>query len=126
MGIKQKSGIWLDHSAAHLIDLNIAKNSCTILSNFTFDTKEEALSRSENLMHNKEQQMHEAYYKKIANKMLVYDYVLIFGPTNAKDELNNFLSKDLHFKDIQIDIETTDKMEENVRYAFVKDYFESH
>ena len=84
----------------------------------------EALSRSEDLMHNKEQQMHEAYYKEIADEILKYDNVLLFGPTNAKTELHNYLNKDLHFKDIKIDIKSTDKMTDNEQNAFVKKHFQ--
>jgi len=116
-------GIWIDHSTANLIDLNAEKNSITIKSDFTFDTKEETLSRSEHIMHNKENQMHEAYYKKIANEIVKYDNVLLFGPTNAKLELHNYLNKDLHFKDVKINVESADKLSENEKIAFVKNHF---
>ena len=116
-------GIWMDHSTANLIDLNTEINNSTINSDFTFDTKEGTLSRSEHIMHNKENQMHEAYYKKIADEIVKYDNVLLFGPTNAKLELNNYLSKDLHFKDIKINIEAADKLSDNEKTAFVKAHF---
>jgi len=38
-------------------------------------------------MHNKRQQLHEVYYKEIADVILKYNNVLLFGPTNAKTEL---------------------------------------
>ena len=76
-------------------------------------------------MHNKRQQLHEAYYKEIADTILNYDHVLLFGPTDAKTELNNYLNEDLHFKNIQIDIEAADKMTDNEKDAFVKNYFEN-
>lgn len=116
-------GIWMDHSSAKLIDVNLEKNNSSITSKFTSNTKEEALNRSETIMHNKEQQMHEAYYKEIADEILKYDHVLLFGPTNAKMELHNYLNKDLHFKDIKIDIEPADKMTDNEKDAFVKKHF---
>ncbi|TXD48645.1 hypothetical protein [Polaribacter sp. IC073] len=122
---KQKNlGIWMDHSIANLIDLNSKKHSKSIASEFTSTTKEEALNRSEKLMHNKRQQMQEAYYKEIAEAILNYDKVLLFGPTNAKTELHNYLKTDLHFKDIKIEIEIADKMTDNQQEAFVKNYFE--
>ena len=117
-------GIWMDHSHANLIDLNTDKNNHTIESDFTFSVKEETLSRSENIMHNKEDQMHEAYYKKIGEEILKYDNVLLFGPTNAKAELHNYLDKDLHFKDIKLDLESADKMTDNEKAAFVRGHFE--
>jgi stalled ribosome rescue protein Dom34 len=124
METQKTLGIWMDHLNANLIDLYAEKNSHSISSEFTFDIKEEALSRSENLMHNKEQQMDEAYYKEIADEILKYNKVLLFGPTNAKSELHNYLNKDLHFKDIKIDIEAADKMTDNEKVAFVKNHFE--
>lgn len=122
METTKQLGIWMDHSIANFINLN-TKKDVSIISEFTFDVKEEALSRSEDIMHNKEQQMQEAYYKKIADKILNYEHVLLFGPTNAKTELNNYLCKDLHFKDIKIDIEPADKMTDNQQIAFVKNHF---
>ncbi|SEG38165.1 hypothetical protein SAMN05421847_2129 [Halpernia humi] len=117
-------GIWMDHSIANLIDLNAKKKSHSINSEFTFETKEVALVDSEKTMHNKRQQMHEEFYKKIADEILEYNHVLLFGPTNAKTELHNFLNEDLHFKDIKIDIEAGDKMTENQQVAFVRGHFE--
>jgi stalled ribosome rescue protein Dom34 len=113
----------MDHSTANLIYLNSNKHS-QILSEFTFDTKEEALIRGENVMHNKRQQMHEAYYKNIADAILKFDNVLLFGPTNAKTELHNYLNTDLHFKDIKIEVKSADKMTDNQQEAFVKQHFE--
>lgn len=125
--VTQKNlGIWLDHSTANCIDIESNKNNHSIESKFTFNTKEEALNRSEKGMHNKRQQMHDAYYKEISEEILKYNHVLLFGPTNAKIELHNYLNKDIHFKDIQIDIETADKMTDNQQDAFVKNHFEKH
>lgn len=117
-------GIWMDHSSANLIDLNAKENNLKIESKFDFDTQEEALKRSEKTMHNKRQQMHEAYYKEIADEILKYNHVLLFGPTDAKTELHNYINKDLHFKDIKICTETADKMTDNQKDAFVKSHFE--
>tara|TARA_R110000868_G_scaffold118277_2_gene313798 strand:- start:208 stop:588 length:381 start_codon:yes stop_codon:yes gene_type:complete len=118
-------GIWMDHSTANLIDIN-SKNEChSIVSKFTSETKEEALNRSESLMHNKRQQMHEKFYDKIGSQILKHKHVLLFGPTNAKVELHNYLNKDLHFKNIKIDIESSDNITDNEQVAFVKNHFEN-
>lgn len=115
-------GIWMDYSIANFIDIN-PKNNYSIKSEFTHYVKEETLNRSEVIVHNKEQQLQDAYYQKIADHILNYKHVLIFGPTNAKIELNNYLNKDLHFKDIKIDIEVADKMTNNEKNAFMLDHF---
>jgi stalled ribosome rescue protein Dom34 len=75
-------------------------------------------------MHNKRQQMHEAYYKKIAAVILKFEHVLLFGPTNAKTELYNYVNADLRFKHIKIETKAADKMTENKKVAFVRNYFE--
>lgn len=124
MNTTKNMGIWMDHSTAQFIDINEINNQ-TINSDFTFDTKEEALSRSENLMHNKRQQMQQAFYKEIAQEVLNYNHVLLFGPTNAKLELHNYLNKDDYFKDILIDVVPADQMSENEKKAFVKNHFEN-
>jgi stalled ribosome rescue protein Dom34 len=123
MKITKNLGIWMDHSVARMFVLNAATGNSTIHSSFTNEAKEEALSRSESIMHNKEQQMHEAFYKEIGAEISKYDHVLLFGPTNAKTELHNYLKKDLHFKDITIDVEVADKMTDNEMDAFVKKFF---
>ena len=122
MASKKYLGIWMDHSNADLIDFQSNKNNHSISSEFTFSMKEEALNRSESLMHNKEQQKHETYFRKIGEEIRKYDDVLIFGPTNAKRELHNFLNKDLHFKDINFEIESSDKMSDNEKDAFVRNH----
>ncbi len=125
MKVQNNLGVWMDYSTANLIDLHAKKKSHSIASKFTFNTKEEALSRSEYTMHNKEQQMDEAYYKEISEEILKYDHVLLFGPTNAKKELHNYLNQDLHFKDIKIDVESADRMTDNEKDAFVKKHFKN-
>ncbi|MFT6036700.1 MAG: stalled ribosome rescue protein Dom34 [Marivirga sp.] len=124
MKTQRNIGIWMDHSTAELIDINSKKTTPSIVSEFTFDMKEEALSKSEKSMHNKRQQMHEAFYKEISEQILNYDHVVLFGPTNAKSELSNYLSKDLHFKGIKVDIAAADKMSDNEKDAFVKAHFQ--
>lgn len=126
METQKNIGIWMDHANAELINLNSDKKNQVIESKFDFETKVEALNRSEKSMHNKRQQQQESYYKEIADSILSYDHVLLFGPTNAKTELRNYLNADLHFKDIQIDVESTDKMTDNQLEAFVKKHFKDN
>lgn len=125
MEAKKNIGIWMDHSTANFIGVNTEKNNSSIKSDFTFDVKEEALNKSESLMHNKRQQMHGAYYKEIAEEILKFNHVLLFGPTNAKTELHNYMNEDLRFKGITIDVETADDMTTPEKEAFVKSHFKN-
>jgi hypothetical protein len=123
---KKHIGIWMDHSIANIIDAKDFKMENSIKSEFTQDTKEEVLNRSEKTMHHKENQMQEAFYKKIGAVLLSYDRVLLFGPTNAKNELHNYLNNDIHYKDIQFDLTTKDNMSENEKTAFVENHFSKY
>lgn len=124
MKARKNAGIWMDHSNANLMDVNEPKNNHLITSKFTFEMKEETLIRSEKTMHNKRQQLQEAYYKEISKEILKYDHVLLFGPTDAKTELHNFLKEDAHFEHIKIDVESKDNISDNEQVAFVKKHFE--
>jgi len=64
--------------------------------------------------------MYEAYYKTLADKILNYDQVILFDPTNAKSELGNYLNKDLHLNAIKIDVESVDNMTDNGIDTLVK------
>lgn len=124
MTTKKKLGIWMDHSDACLISLNNKSSEIKTISNpFNHAEKEEALSRSENLMHNKNQQQQAAYYKDLADTIVSYDEVILFGPTNAKTELMNIMQSDLRFEKIKFDVVPSDKMTDNQKKAFVKDHF---
>ncbi len=120
----KKLGIWMDNSSAHIMEFSTDKiETHTIESKFTHQEKEESLSKSENLMHNKEQQQQGAYYKNLGEVIKNYSEVLIFGPTNAKLELVNTLKEDHHFDDIKIETKSADRMTEHQEHAYVKDYF---
>ena len=118
-------GIWMDHSIAYLMELtNDTIVTNTIESLPKLQAKEEDLYyKDESHMLNKEQNQLSAYYKKLSDVILDYEEVILFGPTEAKNELFNFLKDNHLFDKIKIEIKTTDKITENQRHAFVKEYF---
>jgi len=126
----KKIGIYMDHSIAHLIEFSKESFETktisieTIESTFTHEEKEDSLDRGERLMHNKEKQQQSEYYKKIAGSIKNYDFVLLFGPTTAKNELANLIKDNHHFEKIKVVVTHSDKMTENQMHAFVADYFQ--
>lgn len=121
---QKKLGIWMDNSSAHVMEYDNGTLSSKILaSHFTHGEKEKSLAKNENLMHNKEQHQQADYYKRLGAIIRDYSEVVIFGPTNAKQELVNKLKEDQHFEKVKIEVEQADKMTENQRMAFVKDHF---
>jgi hypothetical protein len=126
MKTDKKLGIWMDTSTAHVMKLTTADMHTDIVdSAFTNEEREQSLGRSEHIMHNKEQQQQSVYYKLLGDIIATCDDVILFGPTNAKAELFNALKADQHFKNIKIEIQSTDKMTENQEHAFVKAYFKN-
>jgi hypothetical protein len=122
--VRKKIGVCMDHAGASFIGFsNNPTETTAIESSFTHEVKEEALGKSENIMHNKEQQQQKDYYKKICAVLKDYNEVLLFGPTDAKAELANLIKADHHFEKIKIDVKQTDKMTENQQHAFVNHHF---
>jgi hypothetical protein len=127
MSTEKKLGIWMDHSSAHLTEYSTSDiQSTTIESAFTHVEKVEAISKSENFMHNKEQHEQSEYYKKLGDVIRNYDEVILFGPTDAKLELFNTLKDDHLFEKIKIQTRQTDKMTESQQQTFVMGYFSKH
>ena len=117
-------GIFMDHSTANLMEFTTDPiHTKTLSSNFSHEEKEQTLSKSENLMHNKENHKQADYYKKLAETILNYEEILLFGPTEAKTELHNIIKADHRFDKIKIKLEQTDKLTENQQHAYVKDHF---
>ena len=126
MTTKKHMGIWMDHSSAHLMELtNDVITTKIVKSEFTHEVKEHSLSKGEGHMHNKEQHQQASYYKKIGDAVKDCEEVVLFGPTNAKNELHNLLQADYNFKNIKIEVKQADKMTENQQHAFVKHHFNS-
>jgi len=120
----KQMGVWMDHSKAYtmeLLDDSIVEN--IISSEITQQGKEKSLEKGETFLHNKEQQMELAYYKKLSHIIRDCQHVILFGPTEAKQELANILKTDHLFNDIKIEIKNTDKMSALQMHTFVKEYF---
>ena len=124
MEITKKIGVWLDHSTAHVVALTADPLETKIVaSKFTHGSKEKSLSKSENIMHNKEKHQQSEYYKELGEIIKDYDDVILFGPTTAKAELANILNDDHRFEKIRIHTKQADKMSDTEMHSYVRDYF---
>ena len=120
----KRIGIWMDHANAHIIEFSEQpKKTTTVTSAFAKQDKDETLQRSESELHNKQQHSQLAYRKSLAAVIRNCGEVLLFGPTDAKIELFNFLRKDPLFNNIKIEVRNADKMSDKQQHAVVRDYF---
>jgi hypothetical protein len=121
---EKQLGIWMDHSNA--IVFRMTKDSITeerIISESILNDEEYSSEKHEKKEHTKEQHQQSGYYRKLRDAIVNYENVLLFGPTDAKSELLNLLRTDHLFNDIKIELRNSDKMTENQKHAFVKEYF---
>lgn len=125
MKTTKRLGIWMDHSTANLIEFTDEKTAAIEVDAQVGEQDEPLNARDETMIQNKEQNELSDYFKRISEVIKGYDEVLLFGPTHAKDELNNILKDDRHFDEVKIEIKPADNMTENQQQAFVKEHFDT-
>ena len=119
-------GIWMDHSNAVLMELtNDIIIEKTVASELTQDEKYLSLSKNEIFLHSKEQHFQSRYYKKLSDAIRNYHEVILFGPSDAKNELLNLLNADHLFEKIKIEVKHSGKMSLNRMHDFVRAYFKA-
>lgn len=126
----------MDHNNARIIDArtNESKTIHTFYETRLRESGQSATgtmlgnyrsSNNEATRHHQEQHDTKAYFKDIADAILPYDEIYLFGPTTAKEEFQNFLLNDTHFKNKIIRVESTDYTTSNQQEAQVKHHFRS-
>jgi|BarGraNGADG00211_3_1021988.scaffolds.fasta_scaffold00125_21 hypothetical protein len=124
MKSSKKLGIWMDHSIAHIMKVTNNTIDASILEiGSSLPAREQNMGVHERQRHNKEQAEQSVFFKSLSDVIKDYEDVLLFGPTGAKTELLNLLKDNHHFDNIKIVIKSADKMTENQRHLFVKEYF---
>ena len=124
MNKTKRLGIWMDHSNAHLMEF-ITSNGKGQIGNETKEHQDKVVSlgRSEYQTHHKEKGHQEAYYQKLGETIKNYDEVLLFGPSDAKEELANRLGQNHIYQHVKITTQQADKMTEPQQQAFVRNFF---
>ena len=115
----QYAGVWMDHHNAIFItaeDGTFTINGKVVAGEYHGDKGEHASMNAEKTDNRK-------YYKTIAQRLLNFDEVLIFGPGTSQEELLNFLHEDQHFKNKKITLDSAAKISDNQMVAKVRDFF---
>ena len=124
MKAKKRIGIWMDYTSAQIYENASGEYLLTTLeSNFVMPVKQDVKLHSESLLHNKENQTDQAYFKDLIELIKGYDEVLLFGPTKAKTALYNRIKADPKFNKIYIETHDADKMTSKQILAYIKDFF---
>ena len=117
-------GVWMDHSKAILIELYDHKLISKEIVIKQTPLEIENVDTHEVKEHSKEQSHNQSvFFKEISDTIRNYRNVLLFGPTDAKNELFNLLKADHKFSDTTIELKTTDKMTTTEKQEYVVQYF---
>lgn len=115
-------GIWMDHSVAYLMEFKTKPFEIqTIVCEYNMDKKnEEKVKQEKSIIGLKNRYR---FYNKIANTITNYKKIILFGPSNAKNDFFDVLSEDERFYKLKIEIKETDRMNINQQHAFINEYF---
>jgi stalled ribosome rescue protein Dom34 len=116
----------MDHSIAHLFELNHESTEYKTIWAKVGEQDEAPDKRDETLIQNKEQNELSDFFNRLSEVIINYDEVLLFGPTNAKTEFVNTLKDNHHFDKVKINVKPADKMTENHLQYFVNEHFNTN
>ena len=133
---KQLAGVYMDHHSANIMDAR-SHESKKFVTKFETHLRVKGQTpvgtqlghyrstNNEATEHHQEQSDTRAYFKAIADFILPFDEIYLFGPTTAKDEFQNFLLRDQHFRNKIIRVEGADYITPPQQKAMVREHFKS-
>jgi stalled ribosome rescue protein Dom34 len=116
---KKRAGIWMDHRQA----IFITEENGHFAIKERIHGEEYVGRKGESFANNAEQTINRKYHKAIANHLLEFDEIYLFGPGTSQEELRNFLHEDRHFNNKLITLGTTDRITDPQMIAQVRDFF---
>ncbi len=131
----KKTGIWLDKNQAYIVSLENESHTLKIIeSNAEFRVREDGEGKTytrfgdqfgtkEKSKKAKLNQQLKDFYKTIISAVSDADELYIFGPAEAKNDLNKMILEHNHLAGKVKAIESEDKLTENQIVAAVKKYF---
>lgn len=121
----KKIAVYMENLSANLIEYQDTAKEVKAISASELEgfKREKWLKKGDADLLDKEQLQLLKYYKEISDSIAAYQYVMLFGPTNAKTELQAILSHDNRFSGTEIAIKITDKLNHNEQLDFINDCF---
>ena len=118
-------GICMDLTHALLMEL---ENNQIISRNIVSGlNKTDSVDKQENhscgFQWTEKQHLQKVYFTEISDIIKYYQQVVLFGPTNAKDEFYKLLEAHHRFNDVRIELVNTGKMTDTQMHEFVKEYY---
>ena len=136
--MKRYAGIWIDHEKAFVVEITDDHEEIIVIkSNVEGRIRLSGGSRSRTIYgpqdvaseskaeNRRKHQLHK-YYNEVIQAVINAEKILIFGPGEAKIELEKELKKSKNLSAMVAGIETADKMTERQIAAKVRDFFLHH
>ncbi len=118
---KQFAGVWLDNHHAVIIADTLSHGEYNILDKVQSEGTQGG--GSEHSMNNAKKGEHLKYFKALSNHLTRFDEILLFGPGQSQEQLQNHLKGDAQFKSKLITIDSSDQLTDPQRIARVRDFF---
>lgn len=129
--------VWLDHSKAHLVTFKNGEPVIETLLNNTVPHLRESGEKStgatfgkyigsnnEYSKHNQERDDMRYYYKSISEVLKPYITIHLFGPSTAKNELNNLMYDEKLLSNKVVTVNTAGKLTEKQMIAEARKLFD--
>ena len=127
--MKKKTGLWIDHREAVIVKLTDKGEQITRIKSdaekqirFAGGSRQDGRQTTEAIRGKKLDTQLGQYFDDIIALIRDAEFIQIFGPGEAKNELAKRLEKD-GLKERIVDIETIDTMTDNQIAAKVREYF---
>lgn len=117
---KQYAGVWLDNQHATIITSE-GEEDYSILQKVAASGNQRG--GSEHAMNNAKQSDHLKYFKALSAELTSYDEILLFGPGQSQEQLQNHLGSNAQFSNTKISIDTADQLTDPQMIARVRDFF---
>jgi len=135
--MKKHIGIWIDHSKSHIVSIDEKEEHVLSIESHVDNNRVPGALRSASSSHQldaavesktREKRKHilHRYYQEIIKSIKNSEKVYIFGPGEAKIELEKEIKRSKDFSSQLVAIEAADKMSENQITAKVKKYFKPY
>ena len=117
-------GIYLDHVKARLVEYRGGRTVYENLNSglYTEDKKNSQLQGS--IPEKKKTELLHNYYQALITKMKKYSRVVLFGPGDAKVELNQRALSLLDMNSIDVNVSKENSLSDQQIDLFVREYFE--
>lgn len=120
MKTNRKTGVYIDHSHANIIEFGDAAQPIVEVHP---EHGGNASHGSEHAAHKQTATQLNTFYRAVAKKLMGAEDILLFGPTTAKNELNNVLKDDHHFAVARIELQNAAALDERQQRETVKKHF---